>query len=91
MAIQLSLTIGLDTYPQAYAKIVSQSSDNNAAKTSIAYQVSVWKSVAHKEANEPMIDNARFEVTITDLVSADFAGLYQHLMLQEKYKNSVMV
>jgi hypothetical protein len=91
MAIQLNLTQGIDNYPVAYAKIVSQSSDNNSDKTSITYQVSVWKSINHKEANEPEIDHDRYEVTITDLVSTDFAGLYTHLLSQEKYKEGVMV
>ena len=91
MAIKLNLTKGLDNYPTAYARIVSQSSDNNGDKTSITYHVNVWKSQAHKDANDPEIDNDRYEVTITDLVTADFAGLYLHLITQDKYKDSIAI
>ena len=91
MSIQLNLDVGIDNYPAAYAKIESQSSDNNADKSSVTYHVSVWASLAHKEAGANLIDNDRFEVMRSDLVSADFAGLYTHLLTQDKYKNGVEV
>jgi hypothetical protein len=91
MSIQFELNIGIDNYPAAYAKIVSQSSDNNGEKTSIAYRVSVWKSAVHKEQEISTIDNDVFEVALVDLISADFAGLYTHLMMQNKYKDGVAV
>ena len=99
MAIQLEITRGLDVYPQAYAKISNFEGNNNGDKTSIPYWIDIWKSAAHKEAREPIIDRDRFEVTITDLEVIDTTGLslpfiaqlYLHLHAQAKYSGGVMV
>ena len=91
MALQLELTIGIDTFSTAYAKIISQSSDNNGDKTNITYHVSAWASKAHKDAGMSQIDTDRYEVMKVDLVTADFAGLYTRLKSQEKYVNGVDV
>ena len=91
MSIQLNLDVGIDNYPAAYAKIVSQNSNNARDKTNVTYHVSAWKSVAHYEADEEPVSHDRFEVMQSDLVSADFAGLYTHLLTQDKYKNGVEV
>jgi len=91
MAIQFDLTLGLDNYPKAYAKFTSQGSDNNAEKTSIVYNVSIWKSLAHKEAGEQPVLLHRDEVTITDIDTANFAGLYGHLHKHPMFSGGVMV
>lgn len=92
MAIQLSITDSRDAFFQtAYAKITHQSSDNNKDKTSIKYNVSIW---ANKEAYSNLkntIDEDTYEVTISDLTSPDFVGLYTHLSQQEKYKMGIFV
>jgi hypothetical protein len=82
-----------DTIDTAYSKIVSQSSDNNRDKTNFTYQVRTWKSKEAYEAEKPsmMALNDRFEVMKVDLTSADLAGLYAHLMLQEGYSGGVEI
>ena len=90
MAIKLNLTVGIDSYLEAYANIISQSSDNNADKTNFTYFVSVWASEAHCLASSPPIDRDRYEVVVTDLVTVDMSGLYGNLRLQDKYKDGVM-
>ena len=82
-----------DTIENAYSKIVSQSSDNNRDKTNFTYQVQTWKSKAAYDAGKPnmMEFNDRFEVMKVDLVSGDLAGLYAHLMLQERYAGGVEI
>jgi hypothetical protein len=91
MAIQFKTTIGIDEYPNAYAKIVSQSSDNNGDKTNFAYQVSIFASKDHKEAGVIPVDYHRDEVMIVDMVSVDIAGLYAHLAQHPKFIDGVAV
>ena len=91
MAIQLNLVQGIDTYPEAYAKITSQQSDNAGDKTNVTYHVSIWKSLAHKEAGEAPIDQDRYEVGFVTLASADFTGLYTDLLTKERYVGGVEV
>ena len=90
MAIQLNLTDDRGDY-SAYARITSQTSDNNGIKTVITYQVSIWASQLAYESGKPSIDSDRYSVQLADLNSADFTGLYVHLHGQEKYRSGVFV
>ena len=90
MAIQLNLTDDRGDY-SAYARIMSQTSDNNGGKTVITYQVSIWSSQSAYQAGKPSVDSDRYSVQLADLSSTDFTGLYVHLHGQEKYRSGIFI